>query len=339
MTRPVDISEIVRRLADSAPALARELFPAGVREGAEYRIGSLAGDKGRSMAIHLGGARAGVWSDFASGEAGDALDLVALTLFAGDKAKAIKWARSWLGMDDGAPARLVRNRRPEKKKQDGNNLLAVFRIWNSATWSIKGTVAERYLQGRSIDLGHLGRQPSSLRFHPKLNNKESGRAWPALVAAISSVQGSLIGLHRTWLAEAADGSVGKAPLKCPKMSLGPMRGGLIRIWRGDDGTRLEDVLYGSSVVVTEGIEDALTVAMACPQSRVLCAVSLANMGSLVLPKNMSTVTICADNDEGNDVAAAGLKRAIAHFQDQGRRVLIARSAVGKDMNDLLRGTG
>ena len=101
MTRLVEIAEIVGMLARSAPELCRELFPAGVREGQEYRIGSLAGEKGRSMAIHVGGARAGVWSDFATGQAGDALDLVAYALFAGDKKKAIRWARSFLILVNG----------------------------------------------------------------------------------------------------------------------------------------------------------------------------------------------------------------------------------------------
>lgn len=339
MTRPVDISEIVRLLADSAPALARELFPLGVREGTEYRIGSLAGDKGRSMAIHLGGARAGVWSDFASGEAGDALDLVACALFMGNKAKAIRWARSWLGLDAGV--RPIQSLRlpPEKKTPDLYTRKMAVRVWAEAHHGIKGTAADRYLQGRSIDLGSRGRQPAALRFAPNLHNAESGRAWPALVAAVNGPNGEFAAVHRTWLAEAADGSVAKAPLTEPKMTIGRFRGGAIRLWRGATGKPLGHAPRGSSVVVTEGIEDGLTVALACPDVRVLVAVSLANMGSLVLPDTIATVTICADNDGGNKQAAKGLARAVAHFRGEGRRVLIARSPEGKDMNDLLRGTG
>ena len=81
------------------------------------------------------------------------------------------------------------------------------------------------------------------------------------------------------------------------------------------------------------------MALACPELRVICAVSLSNMGSLVLPGTIATVTICADNDWNNEMAIAGLQRAIRHFQDEGRKVKIARSPEGKDMNDLLRGTG
>lgn len=61
--------------------LCRHLFANGVRCGHEFRVGSLDGQGGQSLGIHLDGPRAGVWQDFASGEAGDALDLVARALF------------------------------------------------------------------------------------------------------------------------------------------------------------------------------------------------------------------------------------------------------------------
>lgn len=67
-------------------------------EGAEWRVGSLAGEPGRSCAIHLGGTKSGVWSDFASGEGGDALDLMAAVRFGGDKRAALVWSRRWLGI-------------------------------------------------------------------------------------------------------------------------------------------------------------------------------------------------------------------------------------------------
>ena len=96
------VADIAGMLARQAPSLAAELLPNGKREGAEWRVGSLRGEPGRSLSVHLFGSRAGVWSDFASGEAGDALDLVAGVLYGGDKQAAkraaLAWARSWLGL-------------------------------------------------------------------------------------------------------------------------------------------------------------------------------------------------------------------------------------------------
>src|SRR5690606_22637502 len=102
----MDVGDIARMLASRVDSLVLQLFPLAVKDGAEWRIGSLAGERGRSMAIHSGGGKAGVWSDFSAGMGGDALELVAHALFAGDKKQAVAWAKSWLGLDNMDPARL-----------------------------------------------------------------------------------------------------------------------------------------------------------------------------------------------------------------------------------------
>src|SRR5690606_27386100 len=51
------------------------LLPNGKREGQEWRAGSLDGEAGKSLGVHLTGAKAGVFCDFATGEGGDLLDL------------------------------------------------------------------------------------------------------------------------------------------------------------------------------------------------------------------------------------------------------------------------
>ncbi len=89
------------------------------------------------------------------------------------------------------------------------------------------------------------------------------------------------------------------------------------------------------MVVAEGIETALSIAVACPERRVLCAVSLANMGQLLLPPTLRTVIVAADNDGDNPAAMRGLRRAIACLAARGHAVRIARSPLGKDFNDAL----
>ncbi len=160
------------------------------------------------------------------------------------------------------------------------------------------------------------------------------RHWPALIAAIVSGEGRLVGVHRTWLAP--NGS-GKAPLRDPKMTLGRYAGGCIRLWRGASGKALRDAPAGDAVVISEGLEDALTVAMVAPEYRVLAAVSLANMGSILLPREIDTVILMGQNDPPELPAARALDRAAGSFLTQGRRVKIARPPVGvKDINDLLQ---
>jgi hypothetical protein len=344
---PFDVKIVSDMLGNQAERLCVEILPAGVREGAEWRVGSLAGEPGRSMAVHLGGTRSGVWSDFSTGEAGDALDLVAAVLFRGDKGQAIQWSRAWLGLDSSDPASFEQHRRKaaesrrDQAQRDGDRRQAnALKIFLAAQPALAGTPAATYLAGRAIDLAQLGRQPRALRFHPALWNQRTQRHWPALVAAISNVEGRMVAVHRTWLA--ADGS-GKAPIFDPrgkseaKLSLGLVRGGSIRLWRGASGKSLRDAPPGETVVITEGIEDGLSVAIVAPEFRVIAAVSLSNMGNIELPPAVECVIIMAQNDPPGSQPARGLDRAAQCLLRLGKRVRIARppSAI-KDANDLLR---
>lgn len=71
----MEISEIKRRLADRAIDVASMLLPNGKKEGHEWRAGSIDGEPGKSLGVHLSGQKAGVWADFNTGETGDLLDL------------------------------------------------------------------------------------------------------------------------------------------------------------------------------------------------------------------------------------------------------------------------
>jgi len=71
----MNANEVSRLLADRAIEVAEYLLPAGKKKSAEWRAGSVLGDAGDSLGVHLNGNKAGVWSDFSSGEKGDLLDL------------------------------------------------------------------------------------------------------------------------------------------------------------------------------------------------------------------------------------------------------------------------
>lgn len=338
-------SDIAGMLARQVPALVVELLPNGKREGAEWRVGSLAGEPGRSLSVHLFGARAGVWSDFAAGEVGDALDLVAGVLYRGDKRAALAWARRWLGLGDAAvPTTQCRPTPPvapdpAPDPETEGKRRAALRIFLGAQERLAGTPAAAYLAARGIDLAELGRQPRSLRFAPELANRESGLALPALVAAVTDAAGRHVATHRTWLQQDTEGTWRKARLRDPKMSLGSVAGGCIRLWRGASGKALAQAPEGETVAIAEGIETALSVAIACPELRVLSAVSLGNMGRLALPSAVRNLILCADNDGPNEGAARALQRAVDHYLSEGRTVKIAVPPCGKDFNDTLQEIG
>jgi hypothetical protein len=334
--------ELARMLAQRAPALAAELFPRGRKDGPEWRVGSLAGEAGQSLAVRLTGAKAGVWQDFASGEGGDALDLAAAVLCGGDTGEAMKWARRWLGLGDAttAPAAPL-GRAPEPAPDRPDPEAAAKRrqalaLFAAAREPITGTPAAAYLAARGIHLAELGRVPRALRFHPACWSREAGGPLPAMLAAITGPDGEHVATHRTYLAQRPDRTWGKAPLRDPKLTIGSYSGGAIRLWRGASGRPLAEAEPGETVALAEGIETALSVALAAPELRVLCAVSSGNMPKVELPPAVSTVVLCADNDSDNAKTAKALADAVERFTAEGCQVRIARPPAGcKDFNDAL----
>ncbi len=87
------------RLSQRAEEFSRFLFPQGKKSGNEWCVGSLQGEKGTSLKIHLKGVKAGVWCDFATGQGGDLLDLWAqkenVSLL-----EAMKGVSAYLGIKD-----------------------------------------------------------------------------------------------------------------------------------------------------------------------------------------------------------------------------------------------
>src|SRR5215472_5619166 len=136
---------ISRALAERATALVADLLPGGHREGHEWRAGSIAGEAGSSLGVHLVGSKAGVWSDFATGAAGDALDLVCAVRGV-EISEALVWSRRWLGLDDGK-AELPKRREPRPKTEPKPNQDSWRRSWNDSR-PIAGTHAATYLAAR-----------------------------------------------------------------------------------------------------------------------------------------------------------------------------------------------
>jgi putative DNA primase/helicase len=93
-------------LAARIDELARVLLPRGKAVSGCWRVDGLDGATGDSLAIALAGSKRGLWIDHATGERGDALDLVK-GVFNYSMREAIEWSRRWLDRGRGearAPA-------------------------------------------------------------------------------------------------------------------------------------------------------------------------------------------------------------------------------------------
>jgi hypothetical protein len=198
------------------------------------------------------------------------------------------------------------------------------KIWRGAV-PLPDTAAAVYLQARGI--GHLI-GCIDLRFradcpHPSGTLERPARL-PALLAAVRDVTGKFVGVHRTYLRR--DGS-GKADIEPAKASLGPVRGGAVRL------TPLENVLAAGALVVAEGIETAASAGLLLDLPA-WAAVFAGNMKSgLTLPTGVRKVIIAADRDAAGIDAAEWAK---ARLSREGREVGLAvpHEGVG-DFNDLL----
>lgn len=333
-------AELSAMLAQSMEQLVREVLPGGRRNGAEWQCGSVAGEAGKSLAVHLYGPKAGIWKDFASGQSGDALDLIAASLTGGDLSEAYRWGSSWLGLTDETVAvrRAEIKEKCEKAQKDQqeyekNNRATARKLWLDARPDIIGSPVDAYLKGRGIDLRKLDHAPGALRFAPEHYCHEIRAPLPAMLAAISNLEGKIIALHQTWLGQHG-GQWTKANLQCAKKVRGRMSGGFIPLRKGAAGTTLKQIKPGETVAIGEGIETCLSVALACPELRILAAVSLSNLGSVQLPDAATDVLILADRDEA-PAAQQGLRKAIDQFLQADRSVRVAKPPKGKDFNDVL----
>jgi twinkle protein len=91
------VKEVSTLLAQRAEQVAKYLLPNGKREGNEWCIGSLAGECGQSLKIHLVGEKSGIFCDFATGDRGDLLDLWCLNRSI-SLSGAISEAKRWLAI-------------------------------------------------------------------------------------------------------------------------------------------------------------------------------------------------------------------------------------------------
>ena len=91
---------------------------------------------------------------------------------------------------------------------------------------ISGTVVEAYLRNRGITALH---GTGSLRFHPRCYYRPDAwsptETWPAMIAAVTDLDGKITGAHRTWLDPSGDD---KAPIDTPRRAMGHLLGHAVR---------------------------------------------------------------------------------------------------------------
>jgi hypothetical protein len=310
-------AEIARLLAARMSELAPELLPGGHREGREWRAGSIAGDAGSSLGVHLAGTRAGVWCDFATGEAGDALDLLRAA-FGFDTGAAMAWSRRWLGIDDGA-AELPRRAAPAKQPDPGPDPDRWRRVWQAAC-PIAGTLAETYLAGRGLHFGD--RKGRVLRFAARSCRKSPDGDFeqhPALLAALSDARtGEQCGLINIYLAP--DGR-DRLRDKKAKTVRGRAAGAVVMLDAFDAPTM--------GLVLCEGVETGIAIHQSGLRPIWACG-GAGTLATLPILGAIAALTIAADSDKTGQDAAEELAQ---RYRQAGREPAIIAPPAGDWADD------
>lgn len=261
-------------------------------------------DRSPSLSIYSGGKR---WYCFGCGKGGDVIDFVRELHQIEFRAAAAMLAEG----DMPAVAVTPITNAPERTKEE--RIEEARAIWRAAS-PATGTLAETYLRFRGLDLA----VPETIRF-AKLRYGNHGPEHPCLVAVITGPDNRLCGIQRTYLA--ADGR-GKASVRKPKLSLGRISGGAIRL-----------APAACDLIVCEGLEDGLTLQQEMGRA-VWVAAGAGNMHKMRFPSLVSRVTIGADADEAG---RSGADTAIDAYRARGISSRAIFPAGAKDFNAELMG--
>lgn len=280
------VAELAARLGEHAEAVCRHYLSNGRREGNFWRVGDIYNSAGSSLYLRLTGpltgkGRRGKWTDAATGEHGDLLDLIRLSRGQDDWRETLDEARAFLCLPrpDAPEPEAHRASAPRTDSDRRDAARRLFRMGQE----LSGTPAATYLTGRGIE--HAARA-RALRYHPNCYFRhENGRLeeHPALLAAVTDLAGEITAVARTWL---APGGRGKAVLPEPRKSMGWQLGHGVRF-----GGRVSDTL-----VAGEGLESVLSVHGRLRAFPTVAGLSANHLSALHLPAGLRRLYVARDND-------------------------------------------
>lgn len=293
-----NIAELAHRLAREAEAVCRHYLSNGRRQGNYWLVGDVRNTPGRSLFVRLKGGESGKgargkWTDPATAEHGDLLDVIRGSCGLVDFRDVMDEARRFLSLPRPKPEPEWRRQHqhqhsstPAGSSESARRLFAMSR-------SIAGTVVETYLRHRGITALH---GTANLRFHPRCYYRVDAysptQTWPAMIAAVTDLDGKITGAHRTWLDPLGQD---KAPIDTPRRAMGQLLGNAVRFGLAQD-----------VMAAGEGIETVLSLRSVMPTMPMVAALSAAHMAAILFPLRLRRLYIVRDDDPAGDGATASL---------------------------------
>jgi putative DNA primase/helicase len=318
-----DLDAIVARLRATAETWVPRQFRNGRRVGDEWRLANIRGDaprKNGSCVIALKGERAGDWHEFDGGDGGGPLSaLEASEKLSGRELFA--YAAELVGWVPNTPARVEPVPLAAKGERDPSREIA-FILEHAVP--IAGAPAAAYLASRGLE----SEGATDLLAHHDLTHWEMKAGYPAVIGVVRNPAGEAVAVHRTYLqVDPADpDKVTKAAVPKPRMMLGKVAGGAVRLAPIDPGAALG---------LCEGIETGLAVMTSCPGLPVWATLSATNLEQVKLPSEVHRIVILADHD-ASGAGTRAAETAARRLRGEGRQVVIAvPPREGSDFNDVL----
>ena len=321
-------------LARQAENVCHHYLPAGKKSGNSWIVGNIHNEPGRSFTVCIKGdaRKLGRWTDHSTGEFGDLLDLIKHNRGHTSLGPAMAEARRFLGIANRPLPRPPRAEAdPAPQPADGTNeppddtpdTPAGHRsrlLWNRCD-PFPGTPGELYLHSRSID----DADHEALRFNKALEYREGTRIsrWPAIVAALTDLDGQVLAVHRTWLDP--DGRR-KADLPSPRKMLGYSEGAGIRF--------RNHLLPNCDITIGEGIETVLSILEVLPPSAGIATLSSTLMPRILIPETNGRILIAADRDPAGYNGALKLQQRLAEEGRQAELVLPKHADFNDDLVSL-----
>jgi hypothetical protein len=321
-------SDLAIRLARDAEAVCRYYLSAGHRAGNYWIVGDVANSKGRSLYVHLAGPRKGRWTDAATAQYGDLLDLVQETCGLVDFRDVAAEARRFLNELESRPAqpKSAFSRRgnaldsPPVERPAAERARRMFDM----TQPLFRTLADSYLRQRGILRASLH---PALRYHPSCYYRDlaSGRtsSYPALIAAVTDQAGTITGVHRTWLDPEGEG---KARVDNPRRALGGLLGNAVRFRFPVDGPV-------PVMAAGEGLESMLSLSSMMPDMPMVSALTANHLTAFRPPMGCLRLYVAADADAAGRRGIEGLSR---RAQALGILPLVLAPELGDFNEDLCR---
>lgn len=369
ISRETDTAQIKEGLKARIEALCVKLLPDGRRQGRLWVAHNpVTCDHAQSAEFKVALTRdVGAWKDWRTGDKGDVIGLIQYCQ-ATDFKGALDWARDFLGLRsmswserkrfaeqaEAARARAQQDAEAIRLKR----MASAERLFMSGFQDGAGSTAEAHARlyfaarGCPID-GIVNRDRATFRFAADAEywkraeyRHEDGRRrkikdgprFPAVLSAMRAPTGQVTAVHCTFLDPLGPRKLPVGAEENAKMMFGEAKGSMIRISHGPEGEPPETARVGHPLVLCEGVEDGLSLALALPDARVWAAGSLSAMASApVWLPCVSLIVVAQDNDWHSKTAEKQFDQVIATLAAAGKPLTTISSHVGKDFNDLIKG--